>query len=346
IGFASNSFSTNFPQYELEVNVPKAKEAGVTVSSILSTLQGYIGGFYAADFSRFGKQYRVYIQSLPEDRRELADLDRIMVRNEEGQMAPVTEFVHLERIYGPQTVNRFNLFNAVSVTGQAAPGYSSGDAVETIRRLATTHLPQGFDYAFSGLTREEISSAGQAIIIFGLSILFVYFFLAAQYESYLLPLSVMLSLPVGVFGAYLSSWAFGLDNNIYFQIALIMLLGLLAKNAILIVEFARQRRQQGMGLYEAALDGAKVRLRPILMTSFAFIFGLMPLVLSTGVGAVGNRSIGTGAAGGLLIGTVIGVFVIPVLFVAFQWLQEKITGVPKAVAERQAASTDQENRSL
>ena len=346
IGFASNSFSTNFPQYEMEINVPKAKEAGVAVNNILSTLQGYIGGFYAADFSRFGKQYRVYVQSLPEDRRELADLDRIMVRNEMGLMTPVTEFVEFKRIYGPQTVNRFNLFNAVSITGQAAPGYSSGDAVNTIERLAATHLPQGFDYAFAGLTREEIASAGQAIIIFGLSILFVFFFLAAQYESYLLPLSVMLSLPVGVFGAYFTSWATGLENNIYFQIALIMLLGLLAKNAILIVEFARQRRHQGMGLLESALDAAKVRLRPILMTSFAFIMGLMPLVLSTGVGAVGNRSIGTGAAGGMLIGTILGLFVIPVLFVMFQWLQERITGVPQAVLDNESTPADSEKRSL
>ncbi len=342
IAFASNSFSTSFPQYEMSINVPKAKEAGVPINSILSTMQGYVGGFYAADFSRFGKQYRVYVQSLPEDRQSQADLDRIMVRNDLGQMTPITEFVSLERIYGPQTVNRFNLFNSVAITGQASTGYSSGDAVNTIRRLAQTELTQGYDIAFSGLTREELASAGQAFIIFGLSILFVYFFLSAQYESYLLPLSVMLSLPVGVFGAYFSSWISGLDNNIYFQIALIMLLGLLAKNAILIVEFARQRRHQGMSLIDAALDGAKVRLRPILMTSFAFIFGLMPLVLSTGVGAVGNRSIGTGAAGGLLIGTVIGVFVIPVLFVMFQWLQEKITGVPEAVKQAENHSTDQE----
>ena len=243
-------------------------------------------------------------------------------------------------------MNRFNLFNAVSVTGQAAPGFSSGDAVETIERLATTHLPQGFDIAFAGLTREEIASAGQATIIFGLSILFVFFFLAAQYESYLLPLSVMISLPIGVFGAYFTSWMMGLENNIYFQIALIMLLGLLAKNAILIVEFARQRRHQGMGLLESALDAAKVRLRPILMTSFAFIMGLMPLVFSSGVGAVGNRSIGTGAAGGMLIGTLIGVLVIPVLFVMFQWLQERITGVPQAVSDQQSNHIDPENQSL
>lgn len=342
VSFASNPFSTNFPQYEMEINVTKAKEAGVSVSSILSTLQGYIGGFYAADFSRFGKQYRVYVQSSPEGRRNPSDLDRMMVRNEDGKMTPVTEFVALERIYGPQTVTRFNLFNSVSVTGQAAPGFSSGDAVAAIQEVAQEKLPQGYDFAFSGLTREEIASSGQAIIIFALSILFVYFFLAAQYESYLLPLSVMFSLPIGVFGAYFSAWMMGLENNIYFQIALIMLLGLLAKNAILIVEFARQRRHHGLSLFDAATEGAKVRLRPILMTSLAFIVGLMPLVFSTGVGALGNRSIGTGAAGGLLIGTIFGVFVIPVLFVIFQWLQEKISGVPAAVAENNSSTSNQE----
>lgn len=346
IAFASNSFSTNFPQYEIELNVPKAKEAGVPVNSILSTLQGYIGGFYAADFSRFGKQYRVYVQALPENRSELADLNQIMVRNSEGQMTPVTEFVSFDRIYGPQIVNRFNLFNAVSVTGRAAPGYSSGAAVETIRNLSETELPQGYDFAFAGLTREEIASSGQAIVIFGLSIVFVFFLLAAQYESFLLPLSVMISLPVGIFGAYFSSWIVGLENNIYFQIALIMLLGLLAKNAILIVEFARQRRHLGLSLYDAALEGARVRLRPILMTSFAFIFGLLPLVLATGVGAVGNRSIGTGAVGGLLIGTIFGVFVIPVLFVIFQWLQERITGIPEAAKGASTHSSDTQTDNL
>lgn len=342
IAFASNSFSTNFPQYEMDINVPKAKEAGVSIDDILTTLQGYIGGFYAADFSRFGKQYRVYVQAIPESRKTVDDLDRLTVRNAEGKMSPISEFVSMDRIYGPQTVNRFNLFNAVSVTGQAAPGFSSGDAVASIERLAAENLPQGFDYAFSGLTREEIASAGQAVIIFALSILFVYFFLAAQYESYLLPLSVMFSLPIGVFGAYFTTWVRGLENNIYFQIALIMLLGLLAKNAILIVEFARQRRNQGMSLVDSAIEGARARLRPILMTSFAFIIGLLPLVVSTGVGAVGNQSIGTGATGGLLIGTVLGVFVIPVLFVMFQWLQERISGVPEAVAKKSTSSSNQE----
>lgn len=327
--YAQSSFNTNYPQYEIDLNVPKAKEAGVSISSIFSTLQGYIGSVYAADFARFGKQFRVYVQAMPEDRAIAGDLNAMFVRNGNGQMAPITEFVSLKRVYGPQSVKRFNLFNSASVSGAAAPGYSSGDAIRAVQEVGTGSLPSNFDIAFSGLTREEISAGNQTLFIFMLSILFVYFILAAQYESFLLPLSVLLSLPVGVMGAYVSTKLMGLENNIYFQIALIMLLGLLAKNAILIVEFAIQRRKAGMNLVDAAFEAAKVRLRPILMTSFAFIFGLMPLVLASGIGAAGNRSIGTGAVGGLLIGTILGVFIIPILFIFFQWLQEKITGEPQ-----------------
>jgi len=342
VAFASNSFSTAFPQLQLNIDVPKAKEAGITVSNILRTLQGYVGGFFATDFSRFGKQYRVFVQALPEDRTDESDLNSIYVKSETGQMAPISQFVALERVYGPQTINRFNLFNAVTVNGTVAPGYSSGDAIAVVNQLAEQQLPENFDIAYSGITREEIAAGGQAGIIFLLSIIFVYFLLSAQFESYLLPLSVIISLPIGVAGAYFTTWISGLENNVYFQIALIMLIGLLAKNAILIVEFAMQRRKQGMPITEAALEGAKVRLRPILMTSFAFILGLMPLVLASGVGAEGNKSIGTGAAGGLLFGTVLGVFVIPVLFVVFQWLQEKITGVPEAVEKSSSASLSAE----
>lgn len=331
IGFASNSFSTNFPQLELDIDVARAKEAGITVNEILATLQGYIGGFYASDFTRFGKQYRVFVQALPENRSNTESLNSIYVKIGNGEMAPISQFVSLERVYGPQTVNRFNLFNSVTINGSAAPGFSSGNAINAIERVAADNLPNNYSVAYSGITREEIATSGQAVVIFLLSILFVYFLLAAQYESFVLPLSVIFSLPIGVAGAYLSTMVFGLENNIYFQIALIMLLGLLAKNAILIVEFARQRRQQGMSIVESAIDGARVRLRPILMTSFAFILGLLPLVLATGVGAQGNNSIGTGAAGGLLIGTVIGVFIIPVLYVVFQWLDERIR--PSAVPE-------------
>jgi len=333
VAFASNSFSTNFPQLKLDIDIPKAKEAGVSVSNILSTLQGYIGGFYATDFSKFGKQYRVFVQALPADRVDKSSLNSMYVKTNAGEMAPISQFVSLDRVYGPQTVSRFNLFNAVTINGSSSPGFSSGDAISAIDKLAEEKLPQDYDIAYSGITREEIASKGQAGIIFILSIVFVYFLLAAQYESYILPLSVILSLPIGVAGAYFTTMMAGLQNNIYFQIALIMLIGLLAKNAILIVEFAIQRRQQGLSITEAAIDGAKVRLRPILMTSFAFILGLLPLVLAKGVGAEGNNSIGTGAAGGLLIGTILGVFIIPVLFVIFQWLQEKISGAPTTKKE-------------
>ncbi|MCF4100542.1 efflux RND transporter permease subunit [Gillisia sp. M10.2A] len=329
IAFASNSFSTNFPQYQIDINIATAKRAGVSVSDILRSLQGYVGGIFAADFSRFGKQYRVYIQSLPNDRATPDDLSKMFVRNNQGQMAPISEFITLERVYGPQSVNRFNLFNAVTLNGSAAPGFSSGDAIAQIDQLAEETLPEGYDIAYSGLTREEIASGGQASTIFLLSLVFVYFLLAAQYESYLIPFSVLLTLPVGIMGAFLTIKFAGLENNIFFQIALIMLLGLLAKNAILIVEFAVQRRKDGMSIVDAAIDAARVRLRPILMTSFAFILGLMPLVLANGVGAIGNRSIGTGAVGGLLVGTILGVFVTPIFFIVFQSLQEKISRKPK-----------------
>ncbi|HSP11884.1 MAG TPA: efflux RND transporter permease subunit, partial [Salegentibacter sp.] len=328
IAFANNPFNTEFPQYQIDIDIARAKQSGVSVNEILSTLQGYIGGIFAADFSRFGKQYRVYIQSLPEARNTPESLDMMYVRTESGEMAPINQFISLDRVYGPQSVSRFNLFNAVKLTGSAAPGFSSGDAIGAVERLSED-LPQGFDIAYSGLTREEISASGQAVTIFLLSILFVYFLLAAQYESYIIPFAVLLSLPIGIMGAFVTTWLTGLQNNIFFQIALIMLLGLLAKNAILIVEFGIQRRREGMSIVDSAIDAAKVRLRPILMTSFAFILGLMPLVLAGGVGAVGNRSIGTGAVGGLLAGTVIGVFVIPILYILFQYLHEKISGAPQ-----------------
>ncbi|MFI8377699.1 efflux RND transporter permease subunit [Leeuwenhoekiella sp. NPDC079379] len=332
IQYAQSSFNTKYPQYEMTINVPVAKDKGVSISSIFSTLQGYIGGVYAADFARFGKQYRVYIQSLPEDRATESDLNKLFVRTGDGEMAPITQFISLKRVYGPQAVTRFNLFNSTKLTVAMNPGFSTGDAIRIIED-EVKGLPNNYNIAYSGLTREEVNAGNQTTVIFILCIVFVYFLLSAQYESYLLPLSVLLSLPLGVFGAYFSIRIMGLENNIYFQIALIMLIGLLAKNAILIVEFAIQRRKRGESIVDSAIDGAKARLRPILMTSFAFILGLMPLVLATGVGAVGNRSIGTGAVGGLLIGTLLGVFVIPILYILFQWLQEKITGAPTPKTE-------------
>lgn len=332
--YAQSSFNTNYPQYEMDINVPKAKEAGVSISSIFSTLQGYIGSIYAADFARFGKQYRVYVQALPQDRATVSDLNSLFVRNDKGEMAPITEFVNLKRVYGPQSVTRFNLFNSASVNGAPAPGYSTGDAIAAVQEVSKSSLPANFSIDFSGLTREEISAGNQTALIFFLSIMFVYFILAAQYESYLLPMAVLFSLPVGVMGAYLFTNFTGLQANIYFQISLIMLLGLLAKNAILIVEFAIQRREAGFTIAEAAFDAAKVRLRPILMTSLAFIIGLLPLVFAGGTGAAGNRSIGTGAVGGLLVGTILGVFIIPILFIFFQWLQEKVGKKPEGIVEK------------
>ncbi|PVW15254.1 efflux RND transporter permease subunit [Marixanthomonas spongiae] len=332
IQYAQSSFNVNYPQYEIDVNISKAKEAGISVSSILSTLQGYIGSIYAANFSRFGKQYRVYVQALPEDRATTESLNSMYVRNDTGTMAPITEFINLKRVYGPQSVTRFNLFNSASVNGAAAPGYSSGDAIAAVQEVSETALPQNYSIGFSGLTREEINAGNQTTFIFLLCIVFVYFILSAQYESYLIPFAVLLSLPVGVMGAYLTTKLAGLENNVYFQIALIMLIGLLAKNAILIVEFAIQRRRTGLSRMEAAFEGAKARLRPILMTSFAFIIGLLPLVFSSGIGARGNNAIGTGAVGGLFIGTVLGVFIIPILYIFFQWLQDKINGTTKKEA--------------
>lgn len=327
IQYGQSAFNTRYPQYEMEIDVPLAKRYGVTVSSIFSTMQGYIGGVYAADFARFGKQYRVYVQAEPDDRTDKESLNELYIKTGSGEMTPITQFVTLKRVYGPQSVTRFNLYNSAKISGASNPGFSTGDAIAVVNQ-EIAKLPSNYEVAYSGLSREEVSSGNQTMIIFILVIVFVYFLLSAQYESYLLPFSVLLSLPLGIFGAFISTKFMGLQNNIYFQIALVMLIGLLAKNAILIVEFALQRRRHGESLVDAAIHGAKARLRPILMTSFAFILGLMPLVTASGVGAEGNNSIGTGAAGGMLIGTILGVFVIPILFILFQWMQEKVSGKP------------------
>ncbi len=326
IQYAITNFNPSFPQYEMDLNVERAKDAGVSMTDIFNTMQGYYGGLYTTDFNKFGKQYRVMIQAKPEDRADASSINNIYVRNKDGQQVAISQFVDLKRIYGPEAVARFNLLKAVNVTGKANPGFSSGDAISAIQEVAEENLPKSYTYEFSGMTREEILAGNQAIGVFLLSLIFVYFLLSAQYESYLVPLSVILSLPVGIAGAIGFVNLAGLENNIYFQVALVMLIGLLAKNAILIVEFAIQRRRQGMDLLQAAIEGSKARLRPILMTSLAFIFGLLPLALSSGVGAVGNQSIGMGAVGGMLIGTIFGIFVIPILFVIFQGLQERISG--------------------
>lgn len=326
IKFAQTSFNVNYPQYQMDINVERAMQSGITVSTILSTLQNYIGGFYATDFTLYGKQYRVMVQSLPEARKDLNSLNNLFVKTGSGSMAPITEFVTLTRTFGPQSLSRYNLFTSVSISAQNNPAYSTGDALKAVQEVAAQTLNANYSIDYTGLTREEQTAGSQTILIFLLSLVFTYFILSAQYESYLLPLSVLFSLLFGIFGAYLGQWLFGLENNIYFQISLIMLMGLLAKNAILIVEFAVQRRRMGESLSKAAINAAMARLCPILMTSFAFIVGLMPLVFASGVGAEGNRSVATGAAVGQLIGTFFGLIVIPVLFVIFQDLQERISG--------------------
>lgn len=324
IQYAMTSFNTNFPQYQVDVNVARCKQSGITVSSVLSALQGYIGGLYASDFNRFGKQYRVMIQAEPSYRGNPEDLNNIFVRTSGNDMAPITEFITLKRVFGPENITRFNMYTSIAVTGAPNFGYSSGDAITAVQEIAAQTLPQGYSYEFSGLTREEMSSGNQSLLIFALSLLFVYFILAAQYESFILPFSILLSLPVGLAGSFIFARIMGVNNNIYLQISLIMLIGLLAKNAILIVEFALQRRHAGMSIVQSAIEGAVARLRPILMTSFAFIVGLLPLIIGSGVGANGNRAIGVGAVGGMLVGTLIGILVIPAMYVIFQTLQEKV----------------------
>jgi len=325
IQYATTSFNTNFPQYQIDVNVARCKQSGITVSSVLSVLQGYIGGFYASDFNRFGKQYRIMVQSEPSYRGNPESMNNIFVRTSTGEMAPITEFISIKRVYGPESIARFNMYTAISVTGSQNIGYSTGDAIKAVQEVAAQTLPQGYGYEFSGLTREEIASGNQSILILLLSVVFVYFLLAAQYESFIMPLSILFSLPIGIAGSFIFAKIMGVENNIYLQISLIMLLGLLAKNAILIVEFALQRRHRGLSIVQSAIEGATARLRPILMTSFAFIVGLIPLVVAGGVGANGNRSIGVGAVGGMLIGTMIGILVIPTMYALFQTLQEKIS---------------------
>ena len=324
IQYAMTSFNTNFPQYQVDVNVARCKQSGITVNSVLSAMQGYVGGFYASDFNRFGKQYRVMVQAEPKYRGNPEDMNNIFVRTSTGEMAPITEFITLKRVFGPENITRFNMYTSIAITGAPNFGYSSGDAIKAAQEVAAQTLPPGYGYEFSGLTREEMASGNQSILIFALSVIFVYFLLAAQYESFILPFSILFSLPVGIAGSFIFAKIMGVQNNIYLQISLIMLIGLLAKNAILIVEFALQRRHRGMSIMQSAVEGATARLRPILMTSFAFIFGLIPLVIGGGVGANGNRSIGVGAVGGMLIGTMIGILVIPAMFMIFQTLQEKI----------------------
>jgi hydrophobic/amphiphilic exporter-1 (mainly G- bacteria), HAE1 family len=314
---AFTSFDPNFPQYMIHVDQEMAAQKGVTIDKAMSTLQTLLGSYYASNFIRFGQMYKVMLQASPEYRVKPEDIQELYVKNDRGEMVPFSTFIRLERVYGPEQLTRYNMYTSAMITGDAAPGYSSGEAIAAVERIAKEKLPRGFGYEWSGMTREQIASGNQAVFIFIICLVFVYLLLAAQYESFLLPLPVILSLPTGIFGAFLFLQMLGLENNIYAQVALVMLIGLLGKNAILIIEFAIQRRAQGATILRSAIEGAASRLRPILMTSFAFIAGLIPLCIATGAGAAGNRSIGTAAAGGMLIGTVFGLLIIPGLYVLF-----------------------------
>lgn len=325
ISMAYSTFNPSFPQYMVELDVAKIKKAGLTQTQILQTLQAYYGGMYISNFNKFGKLYRVMMQASPDARVSPETLKRVKVRNG-AEMAPIDNFVKLSRVYGPDVINRFNMFTTISVTGNPAPGVSSGQAIAAIEEVAAQTLPVGYGYEYSGLTREEAtSSSSSTAYIFGLVLLFVYLLLSAQYESYIIPFAVILSVPFGLMGTFIFAHLMGIDNNIYLQIALIMLIGLLAKNAILIVEFALERRRTGVSVVNAAILGSKARLRPILMTSLAMIIGLLPLMFATGAGANGYNALGTGAIGGMLIGMILQVLVVPAMFVAFQLIQEKIT---------------------
>jgi multidrug efflux pump subunit AcrB len=321
---AYTTFNPTFPQYMVDIDVAKAKKAGISPQTILSTLQGYYGGMYVSNFNRFGKIYRVMMQADAESRVSPETLNQIKIRNG-AEMAPISNFVSLRRVYGPSLMNRFNLFTSISVTGNPKNGFSSGQALAAIQRVADKTLPAGYGYEYAGMTREQSKqSSSSTAIVFGLCLLFVYLLLSAQYESYLLPFAVIFSIPFGLMGSFIFADIFGVSNNVYLQIALIMLIGLLAKNAILIVEFALERRNTGMSIANAAIAGATARLRPILMTSLALIIGLLPMMFAHGVGANGNKSLGVGSIGGMLIGMILQVFIVPALFVVFQHAQEWI----------------------
>jgi len=327
---AFTSFDVTFPQYLLHIDYDVAAKKGVTVDNAMQTLQTLLGSYYATNFIRFNQMYKVMLQAAPGYRTGPEDVLNMHVKNNRGEMVPFATFIRLEKVTGPEQLTRYNMYTSAMINGEAQTGYSSGDAIAAVERVAAEKLPRGFDYEWSGMTREEIASGSQALVIFLICLVFVYLLLAAQYESFLLPLPVILSLPAGIFGAFLSLKLAGLENNIYAQVALVMLIGLLGKNAILIVEFAMQRRKQGATILAAAIEGAVSRLRPILMTSFAFIAGLIPLVIAQGAGAMGNRSIGTAAAGGMLVGTVLGLVIIPGLYVLFAGMAER--GKPKGKA--------------
>ena len=327
ISMAYSTFDVRYPQWTVEVDAAKCKRAGITPDAVLSTLSGYYGGQYVSNFNRFSKVYRVMIQADPVFRLDETSLDNAFVRMSNGEMAPLSQFVTLTRSYGAESLSRFNMYNSIAVNAMPADGYSTGDAIKAVQETAEQSLPKGYGYDYGGITREENQQSGTTVIIFGICFLMIYLILSALYESFIIPFAVLLSVPCGLMGSFLFAWMFGLENNIYLQTGLIMLIGLLAKTAILLTEYAAERRKAGMGLIASAVSAAKARLRPILMTALTMIFGLFPLMMSSGVGANGNRSLGTGVVGGMTIGTLALLFIVPTLFIAFQWLQERLRPV-------------------
>ena len=324
IARATTSFDTKFPQYLVEVDAARCKRNGVSPSEVLNVLSGYIGGNYASNMNRFSKLYRVMVQASPEFRLDTEALNNMFVRNSDGEMSPVSQYLTLTRVYGAETLSRFNLFSANSVNGTPAAGYSSGQAIQAVREVAEETLPEGYGFEFGGMSREEASSGSTTTLVFVICVVFIYLILCALYESLFIPIAVILSVPFGLAGSFLFAKMFGLENNIYLQTGLIMLIGLLAKTAILLTEYASERRRHGMTITQAAISAAQVRLRPILMTSLTMIFGMLPMMFSSGVGANGNISIGVGTVGGMLIGTIALLFIVPVLFIVFQTLQERL----------------------
>ena len=342
IAMAYSTFDVRYPQWLVEVDPSKCKRAGITPDQVLSTLSGYYGGQYVSNFNRFSKVYKVMIQSDPQYRLDEASLNNTFVRMSNGEMAPLSQFLTLTRTYGAESLSRFNMYNSIAVNAMPAYGYSTGDAIRAVQETASTSLPKGYGYDYGGITREENQQSGTTAIIFGICFLMIYLILSALYESFLIPFAVLLSVPCGLMGSFLFARMFGLENNIYLQTGLIMLIGLLAKTAILLTEYAAERRKAGMGLIASALSAAKARLRPILMTALTMIFGLLPLMVASGVGANGNRSLGTGAVGGMVIGTLALLFIVPSLFIAFQWLQERIRPVQIEPSHDWQIQTEQE----
>ena len=324
IAQATTAFDTKYPQYLLEVDAARCKQAGVSPANVLDVLSGYVGGIYASNMNRFSKLYRVMVQASPEFRLDTKALNNMFVRNDKGGMSPVGQYLTLTKVYGAQSLARFNLFSAIAINGSVAGGYSSGEAIQAVREVAAEVLSAGYGYEFGGMSREEAGSGSSTVIIFVICFVFIYLIFCALYESLFMPVVILLSVPFGLAGSFLFARMFSLENNIYMQVGLLMLIGLLAKTAILLTEYATKHRKMGMSIAAAAMSAAKARLRPILMTSLTMVFGMLPMMFASGVGANGNISIGVGTVGGMLIGTVALLFIVPVLFIVFQRMEEAV----------------------